>query len=55
MSPARIINALNSARATRLQDDYYSLQENSDMRELNNLLERDWQKSIVKFKELKLC
>lgn len=53
MSPARMINALNSAKATRLQDDYYRLQENSDMRELNNLLGHDWQKGIVKFEELK--
>lgn len=44
MSLARIINALNSAKATGLQDDYYRLQENSDTRVLNNLLEYDWQK-----------
>lgn len=53
MSPTRMINALNSAKATHLQDDYYRLQENSDMRELNNLLGHDWQKGIVKFEELK--
>ena len=53
MSPTRMINALNSSKATHLQDDYYRLQENSDIRELNNLLGRDWQKGIVKFEELK--
>lgn len=53
MSPARMINALNSAKATHLQDDYYRLQENSDMKELNKLLGHDWQRGIVKFEELK--
>lgn len=31
MSPRRIANALNSAKATRLQDNYYRLQESPDM------------------------
>lgn len=53
MSPARMINALNSAKATHLQDDYYRLQENSDMKELNKLLGHNWQRGIVKFEELK--
>ena len=53
MSPARMINALNSAKATHLQDDYYRLQENSDMKELNKLLGHHWQRGIVKFEELK--
>lgn len=53
MSPTRMINALNSAKATHLQDDYYRLQENSDMTELNKLLGHDWQRGIVKFEELK--
>ena len=53
MSPERMINALNSAKATHLQDDYYRLQENSDMKELNKLLGHEWQRGIVKFEELK--
>lgn len=53
MSPTRMINALNSAKATHLQDDYYRLQENSDMTELNKLLGHGWQRGIVKFEELK--
>ena len=53
MNPTRMINALNSAKATHLQDDYYRLQENSDMTELNKLLGHDWQRGIVKFEELK--
>lgn len=53
MSPVRMINALNSAKATHLQDDYYRLQENSDMKELNKLLGHEWQRGIVKFEELK--
>ncbi|TMR47243.1 IS1634 family transposase, partial [Streptococcus pseudopneumoniae] len=35
MSPRRIANALNSAKATRLQDNYYRLQESPDMQLLN--------------------
>ncbi|HFI0501465.1 TPA: IS1634 family transposase [Streptococcus suis] len=53
MSPERITSALNSAKATRLSDDYYRLQENSDMQELNKLLGFDWTNGIVKFETLK--
>lgn len=53
MSPERIITALNSAKATRLKDDYYRLQENKDMSRLNKLLGIDWTKGIVKFEALK--
>lgn len=53
MSPGRVIRALNSAKATRLQDDYYRLQESQDMQELNRLLGIEWNKGIVKFEELK--
>jgi len=53
MSPERMIRALNSAKATRLQDDYYRLQESPDMQELNKLLGLDWTKGIVKFEELR--
>ena len=53
MSPERITSALNSAKATRLRDDYYRLQENSDMQELNKLLGFDWTNGIVKFETLK--
>lgn len=53
MSPERMIRALNSAKATRLQDDYYRLQESLDMQELNKLLGLDWTKGIVKFEELR--
>lgn len=53
MSPERVINALNSAKASRLQDNYYRLQENSDMQELNRLLGIEWNKGFVKFEELK--
>ena len=53
MSPERVINALNSAKATRLQDNYYRLQESPDMQELNRLLEIEWNKGFVKFEELK--
>ncbi|HFI0240453.1 IS1634 family transposase [Streptococcus suis] len=53
MSPERITSALNSAKATRLRDDYYRLQENSDMQELNKLLGFDWTNGIVKFEMLK--
>lgn len=53
MSPERIIDALNSAKATRLQDNYYRLQESPDMQELNRLLGLDWTRGFVKFEELK--
>ncbi|MBJ6746717.1 IS1634 family transposase, partial [Streptococcus sp. 121] len=53
MSPERMIRALNSAKATRLQDDYYRLQESPDMQELNKLLGIDWTKGVVKFEELR--
>lgn len=53
MSPERMIRALNSAKATRLQDDYYRLQESPDMLELNKLLGLDWTKGVVKFEELR--
>lgn len=53
MSPERVINALNSAKATRLQDNYYRLQESPDMQELNRLLGIEWNKGFVKFEELK--
>ncbi|HEL0022696.1 TPA: IS1634-like element ISSeq4 family transposase, partial [Streptococcus equi subsp. zooepidemicus] len=53
MSPERIITALNSAKVTPLQDNYYRLQESLDMQELNRLLGIEWAKGIVKFEELK--
>ncbi|WP_415741525.1 IS1634 family transposase, partial [Streptococcus pseudopneumoniae] len=53
MSPRRIANALNSAKATRLQDNYYRLQESPDMQLLNRLLGMEWNKGFVKFEELK--
>ena len=53
MSPKRIADALNSAKATRLQDHYYRLQESPDMQLLNRLLGIEWNKGFVKFEELK--
>lgn len=53
MSPRRIANALNSAKATRLQDNYYRLQESPDMQLLNRSLGMEWNKGFVKFEELK--
>lgn len=53
MSPERMIRALNSAKATRLQDDYYRLQESPDMQELNKLLGIEWNRGLVKYEELK--
>ncbi|WP_206379919.1 IS1634 family transposase, partial [Streptococcus pseudopneumoniae] len=53
MSPRRIANALNSAKATRLQDNYYRLQESPAMQLLNRLLVMEWHKGFVKFEELK--
>lgn len=53
MSPERVVNALNSAKASRLQDNYYRLQESPDMQRLNKLLGIEWTKGFVKFEELK--
>lgn len=53
MSPERVVNALNSAKASRLQDNYYRLQEGPDMQKLNKLLGIEWTKGFVKFEELK--
>ena len=53
MSPERMIKAMNSAKATPLKDDYYRLQENTDMTELNRLLGIDWSKGIVTYEQLK--
>ena len=48
-----MIKAMNSAKATPLKDDYYRLQENTDMTELNRLLGIDWSKGIVTYEQLK--
>ena len=48
-----MIKAMNSAKATPLKDDYYRLQENTDMTELNRLLRIDWSKGIVTYEQLK--
>lgn len=53
LSSEKIIKALNSAKATPLKDDYYRLQENEDMQQLNKLLGIDWTKGIVTFQMLK--
>ena len=43
---------MNSAKATKIKDGYYRLQENAEMKELNKLLGIDWKKGIVKLEEL---
>lgn len=53
MSPTKIISALNSAKASRLKDDYYRLQQNEEMTKLNRLLGIEWDKGIVKYEVLK--
>lgn len=52
MSSERIINALRTAKATKLNQGYYRLQESNDMKLLNKLLEVKWEKGIVKHEEL---
>lgn len=52
MSSERIIEALKTARATKLNQGYYRLQESKDMRLLNELLGIDWKKGIVKHEKL---
>ena len=43
---------MNSAKATKIKDGYYRLQENAEMKELNKLLGINWKKGIVKLEEL---
>ena len=52
MSSERIINTLRTAKATKLNQGYYRLQESNDMKLLNKLLEVKWEKGIVKHEEL---
>ena len=52
MSAERIINSLKTAKATRLNQGYYRLQESDDMRLLNKLLGIAWEKGIVKHEQL---
>ena len=47
------MTALNSAKASKLKDDYYKLQENEEIKKLNELLGIEWEKGIVKYEELK--
>ena len=44
---------MNSAKASKLKDDYYKLQENEEMKKLNEVLGIKWEKGIVKYEELK--
>ena len=53
LSSHKIINALNSAKASKLKDDYYKLQEDEEMKKLNEVLGIKWEKGIVKYEELK--
>ena len=53
LSSHKIIKALNSAKASKLKDDYYKLQENEEMKKLNEVLGIKWEKGIVKYEELK--
>ncbi len=52
MSSERIINALKTAKSTKLNQGYYRLQESEDMKLLNKLLGIKWEKGIVKHEEL---
>lgn len=52
LSTEKLIIAMNSAKATKIKDGYYRLQENAEMKELNKLLGIDWKKGIVKLEEL---
>lgn len=45
---------MNSAKASKLKDDYYKLQENEEMKKLNEVLGIEWGKGIV-WRVKKLC
>lgn len=53
MSSERIIEALKTARVTKLNQGYYRLQQSKDMTLLNELLGINWNKGIVKHEKLK--
>lgn len=44
---------MNSAKATKIKDGYYRLQENDEMKELNKLLGIDWKKRNSKVRRIK--
>ena len=48
MSPARIINALQSASANPITNGFYRVDANDDMKQLNELLGIEWKKKFVK-------
>lgn len=52
MSPGRIINALQSAKANELGKGIYRVQANDDMKLLNSLLGIEFKKKFVKVEEL---
>jgi transposase len=52
LSPARIVNALNSAKASKLIKGYYKVQANTDLIELHDKLGIKWDKEVVKVEDL---
>jgi transposase len=52
LSPAKITQALNSAKANELTKGYYRVQANEDLLRLQEKMGIDWKKGIVKVEEL---
>ncbi|MBK0347404.1 IS1634 family transposase, partial [Aerococcaceae bacterium zg-ZJ1578] len=52
MSPRKIVEALNSMKATPLTQGFYRVQQSEQMDELNQYLGIDWTKGIVRYEEI---
>lgn len=53
LSVARVIKALNSARAQELGKGFWQVQGSEDFKRMNQLIDVQWQRSYVKFEVLK--
>jgi len=53
MSPQRLINALNSAKANEISNGYYRVQANDDMKIINETLKIDWSLAYRKSEDIK--
>lgn len=52
-SVEKIIEALNSARATELTTGFYKVQANDNLKQLLRVLQIPWEKAIVRYEDLK--
>ncbi len=53
MSTARIIDALKEANALEITQGIYKITKNDDLKELNNILNIEWNRVNIKYENLK--